>query len=298
MSDPFQFPKSPSPSEKQPEDQPTNKAPHSSITLVYEAKVGEHIRNATITWNKSLINYSLTISIENILNENHYTCKIDLKTWQFWGKKGLKSFQVDNGRVDVYWDFRHAKFSSNPEPSSDYYVALVYEEEVVLLLGDLQKEAYKRTKKRPSMLEPNLLCKKENVYGKKIFCTKAMLHHGKIEHDIVIEMSSGLGDPELWISIDSFEVIHVMNLNWRFRGNEKVVLNNAIVEIFWDVHDWLFSNSTSHGTGHGLFIFKPSSEVHRNRDSDEIIGLRYDSPSEIWPLTSGFFHVIYAWKFE
>ncbi|EEF30206.1 conserved hypothetical protein [Ricinus communis] len=317
MHDPFQISKSPPSIEKQPEDQPTNKAPHSSVTLIYEANVAEFNRNVIVTWNKSLINYSLTISVENLSNENHYTCKIDLKTWQFWGRKGLKSFPVDGGKVDVYWDFRRAKFSSNPEPSSDYYVALVYEEEVVLMLGDSKKDAYRRTKKRPSMFEPILLCKKENVYGKKIFCTKAMLHLGNEEHrehDIVIEMSSGLGDPELWISIDSFEVTHVKNLHWRFRGNEKVIMNNVVIDIFWDVHDWLFGSPASQTSGHGLFIFKPGeldyqpdSDTNRNRNTsrngnnvlfEDKLGLGYDSSSEIWTPSSGFFHVVYAWKLE
>ncbi|KAJ9173862.1 hypothetical protein P3X46_016955 [Hevea brasiliensis] len=299
-AEPFQVARSSSPSlEKETEDQQTNKVPQSCVTLIYKANVAESSRYVTVTWNKNLINYSLTIGVENPSNEDPYTCKIDLKTWQFWGRKGIKSFQVDGKRVEVYWDFRHAKFSSNPEPSSDYYVALVYDEEVVLILGDLKKDAYKRTKKRPSLIEPILLCKKENVYGKKIFFSKAMLHNEKKEHDIVIEMSSGLGDPELWISIDSFEVIHIMNLHWRFRGNEKVtMMNDVVVEIFWDVHDWLFNSSASPGAGNGLFIFKPGfPNSDTNREEDAGNGLRYDSPLERTP-TSGFFHVIYAWKIE
>lgn len=301
-AEPFPVPRpSPLSSEKETEDQSTNKAPQSCVILTYDANVAESSRLVTVTWNKNLMNYSLTISVENFSNENPYICKIDLKGWQFWGRKGIKSFQVDGKRVEIYWDFRHAKFTNNPEPSSDYYVALVYDEEVVLMLGDLKKDAYKRTKKRPSLIEPILLCKKENVYGKKIFCSKAMLHNEKKEHDIVIEMSSGIGDPELWISIDSFEVIHVMNLNWRFRGNEKVTMvDDVVVEIFWDVHDWLFNSSASAAMqGNGLFIFKPGlagSDSKINPKGDDGIGVRYDSLAE--RSASEFFHVIYAWRID
>ncbi|KAJ4833418.1 hypothetical protein Tsubulata_016410 [Turnera subulata] len=296
--------------EKQNEDPSTSKAPNSSVTFIYEANVVGLSRNVTITWSKNVMNYSLVISVENPSDESqYYTCKIDLKAWQFWGKKGLKSFDVDGKRVDVYWDFRQAKFSSNPEPSSDYYVAMVYEEEVVLLIGDLEKDAFKRIKKRPSVVDPVLLCKKENVYGKRSFCTKAMLHNGRAEHDVAIEFSlSGLGDPEMWISVDGYEVIHVMNLHWRFRGNENVTFNDVVVEIFWDVHDWVYnSNSTPAAPAHGLFILKPVTPESCDDNaavaaadgscSTSTGGDSCDTPRET-PSAPDFFHVIYAWKIE
>lgn len=79
--------------------------------------------------------------------------------------------------------------------------------------------------------------------GKGFFCTRAMLNAGKKEHDIVIENSlSGPGDPEMWISVEGAVVIRVLNLNWRFRGNETGMANNVPLQIFWDVvvhHPWI-----------------------------------------------------------
>ncbi|KAJ6753313.1 KINESIN-LIKE PROTEIN (DUF868) [Salix purpurea] len=269
----------PSSTEKETEEQTTNKSPQISVTYIYTVELAELCSNVTVTWSKNVLNCSLSISVENPLDENHYTCKIDIKTWQFWGKKGLKSFEVDGKRVDVYWDFRQAKFSNNAEPLSDYYVALVYNEEVVLLLGDMKMDALKRTKRRPSLTEPILLCKKENVYGKRSFCAKAMFQKDKTEHDLVIEYSlSGLGDPEMGIAVDGFEV-----------------------QIFWDVHDWLFSGSS---TSHGLFILKPAAQeggddkVGDGRHCRGNDGGMYDSPKERSSSTPEFFHVINAWKYE
>lgn len=51
---------------------------------------------------------------------SHYTCKINLKTWQFWGKKGLKILQVADRRFEVFWDLQAARFSTNPEPESGF----------------------------------------------------------------------------------------------------------------------------------------------------------------------------------
>ncbi|XP_062170600.1 uncharacterized protein LOC133876349 [Alnus glutinosa] len=288
-------------------DQTANKAaPHeTSITFVYQAKVSEFLRNVTVTWCKNLVNHSLSITVENPSDENQYTCKVDIRAWQFWGRKGLKSFELDGKLVGIFWDFRQAKFSTTPDPCSDYYVAMVSGEEVVLLLGDLKKEAYERTRSRPSLEYATLLYKKEHVYGKRSFCTRAMLADGDKEHYIFIETSlpgPGPRDPEMWISIDSTVLIRVMNLNWRFRGNETAMVNNLPVQILWDVHDWLHGKP---GSGRpGLFIFKTgapecvSDDDHGQCSRENEGGRRsYDSASaQGCPSTPEFCHFLYAWR--
>ncbi|RDY07300.1 hypothetical protein CR513_08605, partial [Mucuna pruriens] len=232
--------------------------PHNSVTFVYQTKVAESLRGVTVSWCKNPTDHFLSMSVENTLEENKYTCKIDLASGQSWGKKGLKSFDIQGARVDIFWDLRKAKFSNtNPQPCSGYYVALVHNKEVLLLLGDLEKDAYDRTKSKASTEEVTLLCKRDNVYGKKLFCTRAILEEGKSEHDVVIETSlSGPDDPEMWISIDGMLASRIMNLHWRFRGNEVVMVDNFPVQIFWDVHDWLFNNNDL-GSGPAFFVFKP-----------------------------------------
>ncbi|XP_054791502.1 uncharacterized protein LOC129297165 [Prosopis cineraria] len=201
-----------------------------SITFVYQIKQPQICRSVMATWSKDLTDHSLCISIENPAQQNPYNCKIDSIFKQNWGKKGLKTLEIQGNRVDIFWDFRHAKFSIDPQLRSDYYVALVHRKETLLFLGDLEKEAHERTRSRPCPEEAVLLYKKEIVYGKKMFCTKAMLQEGKKEHEIVIETSlSGPEDPEMWVSIDGVVAMRIMNLNWRFRGNETVIVNNLCV---------------------------------------------------------------------
>ncbi|KAL9224940.1 hypothetical protein vseg_000918 [Gypsophila vaccaria] len=228
-----------------------------SVTCIYQAFIIDVPRKIVITWSRSSKSHSLTIAIENLYNEDHQTCQIDFQSWQFWSRKGLKTLQVDDGRVDIFWDFRNVKFSVNPDPCSHYYVAIVFEREMVLLVGDLKAEALKRTMSRPSQVSPILLHKEEILYGKSNFQTQVMLDEGQTEHHVVIENPlSRDGEPELRVSIDGRVVVRVMNLNWRFRGNETALVNNVPIQIFWDVHDWLFNCSSS---AHGLFIFKPGS---------------------------------------
>ncbi|XP_019417605.1 PREDICTED: uncharacterized protein LOC109328548 [Lupinus angustifolius] len=272
-----------------------------SVVYVYRTKVADLDRNIIVTWCKSTIEHTLSMSVEkNPLEENKYMCKIDLESGQSWGKKGLKSFEIDGTRVDVFWDFREAIFSTGPQPSSCYYVALVYKKEVLLLLGDLANNAYRRTKSKQSSEEVTLLCKKENMYGKKIFCTRVMLEEGKIEHEIVIETSlSGPDDPEMWICINGMLACRIMNLNWRFRGNEVVMVNNLHVQIFWDVHDWLFNDI---GSGPGLFIFKPDFfELTNYPNSRECPEKGEDNNNKVdlleeCPFRRGFCHLLYAWR--
>ncbi|KAE8696753.1 DDB1- and CUL4-associated factor 8-like [Hibiscus syriacus] len=121
------------------------------------------------------------------------------------------------------------------------------------------------------------------------------------EYDIVVESSiSGKKDPEMWISMDGVVLVHVKNLQWKFRGNQTILVDKQPVQVMWDVHDWLFSNL---GTGHGVFIFKL---VMAESESDkEGSGYRGDNDSESKyystlgvDTTSEFNLFLIAWKIE
>lgn len=264
--------------------------PQHSITFVYQTKLHEICQTVMVTWSKDRTDHSLCITINNPSQKSAYSCKIDSIFKQNWGKKGLKTLEIQGHRIDIFWDFRHAKFSTVPQPLSNYYVILVHKKETLLFLGDLQKEAHERARSSPCLEKNILLYKKETLHGKKMFCTKAMLEEGKEEHDIMIETSlSGPDDPEMWVSIDGVVATRIMNLNWRFRGNETVIVNNLPLHILWDVHDWLFN-----GSGHGLFIFKPGSLESEEDDSDN--GGDRDCCNEDKLNSQGCCHFLYAWN--
>lgn len=289
--------------EKTTEEPLPSKVAQSTVTCFYQANVAGFWRNVNVLWCKNLMNHSLHITVDNVEGDSHYSCKIDVKPWHFWSKKGYKTFEVEGNQVEVYWDLRSAKFSGSPEPCSDYYVALVSDEEVVLLLGDYKKKAYKRTKSRPALVDAMLLIKKENVFAKKSFSTKARFDEKRKESDIVVDSSTGgSNDPEMWISIDGIVLIHVKNLQWKFRGNQTVLVNKQPIQVFWDVHDWLFSGS---GSGPGLFIFKPGPpEAENEKDGSAVQGCESDGGSSVGYYSSlniatfEFCLVLYAYKIE
>ncbi|KAF0916441.1 hypothetical protein E2562_007529 [Oryza meyeriana var. granulata] len=279
----------------------------SAVTLVYRAEISGHSRLVTVTWCRNLLTHGLSVSIEGSVGNGKdkigreygeaaadgasggkscSACKVEMQPWHFWRKYGAKQFQVDGNAIDVVWDLRSARFSDEPEPLSDYYVAMVSGEEVVLLLGNLKKEAFRRTGSRPSLQDAVLVCKKEHVFSKKRFLTKARFHDKGKLHDISIECSSsnltGGMDVDMVIKIDGSVNVLVRHLQWKFRGNECISINKLKVQVYWDAHDWLFGT----GMRHALFIFKPeppSPGASSDFNIDEY---------------SDFCLFLYAWKVE
>ncbi|XP_076929898.1 uncharacterized protein LOC143594472 [Bidens hawaiensis] len=142
--------------------------------------------------------------------------------------------------LDIFWDQKSAKFHGETEPVSEYYVAVVSGDEVVLVLGDMKKDAYRKTGCRPALTDAVLV---SNMFLGGF-------------HDVLIEcINRSNADLEMEIRIDGDLMVHVKHLQWKFRGNELIKFKKGFIEVYWDVHDWLFSP----GLRHALFIIKPSA---------------------------------------
>ena len=268
-----------------------------STMTVYLVRINGTEHLVTAVWNKNIINQSFTITIDRHGDgtgsgggdDGALSLKVELKPWPFWSKKGLKSFFLDGHRLDVFWDLRSAKFpASSPEPASGYFVALVSQEQVVLTLGDLKKDAYKRSKCRPSLEDAVPLCRRETVFGRRSFVARAWLDNSRKDHDIVIEASlAGPREPEMAITVDGRALVQVKNLQWKFRGNETVLVDQSPVQVLWDVHDWIFAGPGSQA----VFAFKPGAPPEV--DSDEA-GLESGRGIPGDPADYSFF--LHAWK--
>ncbi|KAJ0693144.1 hypothetical protein HanPI659440_Chr15g0593841 [Helianthus annuus] len=289
-------------------EDPSTSTAQSSVTCMYQAHIGGHWRTVTSVWTKNIVNHSLTIYVDSKEPNHRQNCRIDLAPWHFWGKKSCKTFEVDGLQIDVYWDLRSAKFSGSPEPCSDFYVALVCDEQVVLLMGDLKKKVYKRTKSQPCVADALLFFKKEHALGKNRFTTKVKFDKHRKDNDVVVESSTlGPNDHEMCISVDGVVLIHVTNLQWKFRGNQTILVNKQPIEVFWDVHAWLFLNP---GSSYGLFIFKPGQanlKNCKNNDSQDETdeteenddkSTSKDQSSCSSSNTSQCSLFLYAWKIE
>ncbi|KAI8003271.1 hypothetical protein LOK49_LG08G02976 [Camellia lanceoleosa] len=126
-----------------------NKASQNVVTCVYKCKLLGQSCLVTIIWSKNLMGQCLSVEIDDLLNQ--CLCKVDVKPSLFSKRKGSKCLEVNSCKIDMYWDLSSAHFGSGPEPVEGYYFAVVCKGELVLLIGDLRKEAFKKTNANPSL---------------------------------------------------------------------------------------------------------------------------------------------------
>lgn len=267
------------------------------VTCVYQCRLRGRSCLITVTWSKNLMGQGLSVGIDD--SSNQCLCKVEIKPWLFSKRKGSKSLEVDSSKVDIYWDLSSAKFGSGPEPLEGFYLAVVFDRQMVLLLGDLRKEAFKKTNASPVYSNADLVSKREHIYGKKVFSTKAQFCDNGQIHDLVIECDTiGVNDPCLLVRVDCKTVMQVKRLRWKFRGNHTILVDGLAVEVFWDVHNWLFGASL----GSAVFMFKTSAEklwASQPLSDPNILPWSHsqrfrDSQSQ----SLGFSLILYAWKNE
>ncbi|KAF8394408.1 hypothetical protein HHK36_020616 [Tetracentron sinense] len=276
----------------------TSRTAQNLVTCVYQYRLHGRSCLITVTWSKNLMGQGLSVGIDD--SSNQCLCKVDIKPWSFSKRKGSKNLEVDSSRIDIYWDLSSAKFGSEPEPLEGFYLAIVFDQEMALLLGDLKKEAYKKTNAIPVPSNAIFIAKREHIFGKKIFGTKAQFCDNGQIHDVTIECDMvGLNDPCLLIHIDGKTVMQVKRLRWKFRGNHTILIDGLPVEVFWDVHNWLFGSAL----GNAVFMFQTclSAEKWASQTiSDPNILLWSCSQkfrdSQVQGL--GFSLILYAWKNE
>ncbi|ONK75297.1 uncharacterized protein A4U43_C03F15390 [Asparagus officinalis] len=262
------------------------KSAHNLVTCIYQAQVGYNSYAITLCWSKHLMGQGLNIEIED--SANKCLCKFDVKPWLFSKWKGSKRLEADSAKIEIFWDLSAARFGSGPEPLEGFYVAFLFDREVVLLLGDMNKEAMRKANAGPSPCSAVFVAKKEHIFGKKVHCTRARFcDNGKV-HDVAIECETvGPRDPSLEIRIDKKRVLQVKRLCWKFRGNQTILVDGVSIEVFWDVHSWLFGGHV----GNAVFMFQSCSSSEKS--------LPWSSSRELKETqlrSLGFSLVLYAWK--
>lgn len=177
----------------------------------------------------------------------------------FRKKKGSKLMESNNSNIEVFWDLSNAKYDTGPEPVDGFYVLVMVDSEIGLILGDMAEEAVtRRFKTATSLAKVSLISRREHCSGNTVYSTKAQFCDTGIAHDILIRCSGendGLRSPVLSVSIDKKTVIRVKRLQWNFRGNQIIFVDNLLVDLMWDVHDWFFSPAS----GYAVFMFRTRS---------------------------------------
>uniref|UniRef100_A0A0D9WBW4 DUF868 domain-containing protein n=1 Tax=Leersia perrieri TaxID=77586 RepID=A0A0D9WBW4_9ORYZ len=265
-----------------------HKAGKAVTASVYRAKIAGHSRVVTLSWSRDslLSGHSFSVSVAGA-DGSTAECRVDLRPWQFWRRAGSRRLHLAGAgdAIRVTWDLRRARFAGgSPEPRSGYYVAVESAGEVVLVAGDMRRDA-------AAASDAIAVARREHVFGKRRFAAKARFHDGGEVHDIDIECAGDGGDMEMRIAIDGEEAVQVKHLQWKFRGNQSVTFSRAKVEVYWDVHDWLFSA----GMRPALFIFRPIVLSSSSAPAGKMV---MDASSSPPPLPTGFCLYLYAWKLD
>lgn len=277
----------------------TSRTAQNLVTCVYQCRLRGRCCLITVTWSRNLMGQGLSVGIDD--SSNQCLCKVDIKPWLFSKRRGSKSLEAYSSKVDIYWELSSAKFGSGPEPFEGFYVGIVVDRQMILLLGDMRKEAFKKTSAIPASSNAVCIARREHIFGKKVFTTKARFCNDGQVHDLVIECDTvGVNDPCLMVRVDSKTVMQVKRLRWKFRGNHTILVDGLAVEVFWDVHNWLFGTSP----GNAVFMFKTCLSAEKLWS-----GQPHSDPSALqWSFSQrfsdsksqglGFSLILYAWKNE
>ncbi|KAJ0581887.1 hypothetical protein HanRHA438_Chr04g0188351 [Helianthus annuus] len=290
----------------------TTKTAQNLVTCVYQCKM----RNSsyviiTLTWTKNLMGQSLSVEIND--SNNLSLCKLDIKPWLFSKRRGFRTIQAGSGSgsgsgsglgsklIDIYWDLTYAKFGSSPEPTTGFYFAIAINRELILVLGDMEKEVHKKIDQDEfSNLAPNavFVSKRAYMFGKKAYSTRAQFCGKGQVHEILIEcdtMGVNLTDDScLVIRIDGNPVMQVKCLRWKFRGNYTILVDGLPVEVYWDVHSWLFEKLT----GNAVFLFKTCLSAEKLWASEDECWSKMLSKDGGQSQGLGFSLVLCVWKSE
>ncbi|KAH0850155.1 hypothetical protein HID58_095738 [Brassica napus] len=180
------------------------------VICIYRCRIRGKTCLITVTWTKSLMGQCVTIGVDDSCNTS--LCKVEIKPWLFTKRKGSKNLS----NISVFWDLSSAKFGSSPEPLGGFYVCVVVDKEMTLLLAQFSND-------------------------------------GKT-HDLVIECDVSVSDPCLVVLVDGKVLMKVKRVHWKFRGNDTMVVDRISVEVIWDVHSWFFGLPSS--PGHAVFMFR------------------------------------------
>ncbi|KAE8697036.1 Phosphoglycerate/bisphosphoglycerate mutase family protein isoform 1 [Hibiscus syriacus] len=228
----------------------------SAVTCVYKVilSTGKQLL-VRATWSKNQTSQGLVISFGD---DDPSACfKLNTNSKFFGKKKGSKVTESGRSKIEVIWDLSTAEYDVGPEPINGFYVVVMVNSEMGLVLGHVGEETITKKLKTSTtkVAKSCLVSRQEHCSGNTHYSTKARFRDTGILHDVSIRCSGehqGLKHLVLSVCIDKKTVIHVKRLLWNFRGNQTIFVDGLLIDLMWDVHDWFFKPVT----GSAVFMFR------------------------------------------
>ncbi|XP_028768445.1 uncharacterized protein LOC114726038 [Neltuma alba] len=226
-----------------------------SITCTYRVDLSQQKQLLiTLNWTKKLMGQGFCIAISNTNPTSSANSR------QLVNSKGNETFQIHDFKIQVLWDLSDAKYDSGPEPASGFYVIVLVDSDLGLRLGDKEEESSGEVEAKTGGSNSSMVYRRERFSGSHIYSTKAQFCETGDVHEILIkwvveEEGSKTKGHVLCVSIDKKTILEVKRLRWNFRGNQVMFLDGVLVDMMWDVHDWLFKPSKRSA----VFMFRTRS---------------------------------------
>lgn len=236
------------------------------VTCIYKAKLLNHKQLLiTLTWYNRISGQGFIVNVDEYkINSSSFweSKSSNSNSERLQKQKGARTFQSCNLKIEVFWDFSTANYDNGGlEPTNGFYLLILADSEVGLILGDKIEEVVDLKKYRTviSQKKFSLVSRSEHFSGNAVYSTKAQFCDSGITHDILIKWDrddeGGSKSPVVTVSIDNKKIFQVKRLKWNFRGNQAIFLDGLLVDLMWDIHDWLFKPKS----GCAVFMFRTRS---------------------------------------
>ncbi|XP_061363884.1 uncharacterized protein LOC133307394 [Gastrolobium bilobum] len=228
-------------------------------TYIYDTDAG----TVSLTWSRSILGRSFHIHLPF-----YSSFHLHIKPFLFWNNHGSKKLSHN---TLIFWNLSNARFGSGPEPHSSFYVAVVVDNKLILLVGDIStNDAHAKCKAQEPNNRQLLVLKREHVdvaaHQRVVYTTRTRSRGREIEIEIEIDSVSYDNNSRLLFCVDGEKVLEVKMLKWKFRGNERVEVDGVSLQISWDVCNWLFENDNNNNrNGHAVFMFKFEEDEVRGK---------------------------------
>ncbi|KAH7688361.1 hypothetical protein IHE45_03G028900 [Dioscorea alata] len=238
-----------------------------NTTSIYDTPLGL----AALSWSRTLLGLSLRIDL--YLHESTDPFTVRFRPWLLWRRRGRRRIPLSSphpSHLLLSWDLSRARFplSGGPEPSSSFSLSIALDSLPLLLLGDIHHP-------------PPLISRRDLAIlgdAKPFYSTTA--HFASKDHEISISLGGTGKDKGLSFELDGEKLLHVRKIRWKFRGSERVDLDDGYrIRVSWDLHRWFFeSGSETDETGRAVFLirFEGGSDKDGYSGNEELSGVLWD----------------------
>ncbi|KAL9686078.1 hypothetical protein QQ045_023533 [Rhodiola kirilowii] len=237
----------------------TQSSVQNSVSCVYKSELSSSDKKLliTLTWTNDVVRRGFDVEFV----DGRSTRDSDVRK-----SKGYTLFDFNGAKIELFWNLSEAEYDNGCEPCRKFYLVIAVDAELCLKLGDTfdSDETVTEIEKSLKIAKTVYFTRRERFSGNTFYATSAKFCEDGAHHEIVIKCvkendGSGAESPLLLVLVDGRKLVRVGNLMWNFRGSQTIFLDGLVVDVMWDVQEWLFDlglGSRSGPSRAAVFLFR------------------------------------------